>query len=54
LFKAFQKEFVDLLVPLGKLSEYFLEEWADSLFRKRHDSGNDATDPLRISRTERP
>jgi len=34
LFKAFQKEFADLLMPLGKLSEDFVQEWADPVFRE--------------------
>jgi hypothetical protein len=52
--EAVLKEVADLLVSLGELGGDLIQEDADWLFRKRHDSGDDAADPLRISRIEWP
>ena len=54
MFEAFQKEFVDILVPLGEFGADFVQEWADLVFRERHDSGDDPADPLGFSGGERP
>ena len=54
LFESFQKEFADLLVALGEFGGDFVQERADSLFRQRHDPGDDPADPLGISRIEWP
>src|SRR5664279_4683994 len=54
LFKAFEEGLADLLVPLGEFSGDFVQQWADSVFRKRHDPGDDPGDPLEISRAEGP
>ena len=54
LFEAFQKEFADLLVPLGELSGDFVQQRADPVFRERHDPGDDPGDPLGTTRTEGP
>ena len=54
MFESFQKEFVDLLVALGEFGGDFVQEWADSLFRERHDPGDDPADALGISRAEGP
>src|ERR1035437_9207268 len=54
LFEAFQEEIANLLVSLGEFREDFLQEGADSVFRERHDPGDDPGDPLGVSRTEGP
>ena len=54
LFESLQKGFVDLLVSLGEFSGYFVQERADSVFRERHDPGDDPADPLGIARAEGP
>jgi hypothetical protein len=54
LFESFQKGFVDLLVSLGEFGGYFLQERADSVFRERHDPGDNPAGPLGILRTEWP
>jgi hypothetical protein len=43
-----------VLVPLGELGGDLIQEDADPVFRQRYDSGDDAADPLRISRTDWP
>ena len=45
LFEAFQKEFADLLVPLGEFGGDFVQERPDSVFRERHDPGDDPGRP---------
>jgi hypothetical protein len=54
LFESFQKGLVDLLVSLGEFGGYFVQERADSVFRERHDPGDNPAGPLRTPRTERP
>jgi hypothetical protein len=54
LFESFQKGFVDLLVSLGEFGGYFVQERADSVFRERHDPGDNPAGPLGILRTEWP
>ena len=54
LFEAFQKGFVDLLVSLGEFGGYFVQQWADLVFRERHDPGDNPAGPLGSLRTERP
>jgi hypothetical protein len=54
LFKAFQKDCADLLVPLGEFGGDSLHQGADLFFGKQHDPVDDPADPLRISRGERP
>ncbi len=41
LFKAFQKELADLLVPLGELGGDFREKDRDLVFGNRHDPFDD-------------
>jgi hypothetical protein len=54
LFKAFQKEFVDLVVSLREFGGDFVQQGTDPVFRKRHDSGDDPAHPLGILRAEWP
>jgi hypothetical protein len=54
LFKAFQKEFANLLVALGEFSQDFVQKGPDSVFRERHDPRNDPADALRIPRAKWP
>ena len=41
-------------MPLGEFSGDFVQKRADSVFRERHDSGDDPGDPLGIPGTEGP
>jgi hypothetical protein len=52
LFEALQEEIADLLVALGEFSGDFVQERADSVFRERHDPGDNPTVPLGIPQTE--
>jgi hypothetical protein len=54
LFEAFQKEMAELLVPLGKFNGDFVQQRPDSVFRERHDPGDDSGDALGTPRTEGP
>jgi hypothetical protein len=54
LFESFEKGFVDLLVSLGEFGGHFVQEGADSVFRERHDPGDNPAGPLGILRTEGP
>ncbi len=54
LFESFQKGFVDLLVSLGEFGGDFVQERADSVFRKQHDPGDNPAGPLGILRIEWP
>jgi hypothetical protein len=54
LFESFPKGFVDLLVSLGEFGGYFVQKRADSVFRERHDPGDNPAGPLRIPLTEWP
>ena len=53
LFEPFQKGPVDLVVPLGEFGGYFVQERADSIFRERHDPGDNPAGPLGTLRFER-
>jgi hypothetical protein len=54
LFEAFQKKIADLLVSLGEFSGDVLQERADSVFRERHDPGDNPAGPLGIPMIEGP
>jgi hypothetical protein len=45
---------VDLLVSLGEFGGDFVQERTDSIFRERHDPGDNPDGPLGIRRTEWP
>jgi len=53
LFEPFQKGFLNLLVALGEFSRYFAQEWPDSVFRERHDPGDNPARSLGTLRFER-
>jgi hypothetical protein len=54
LFEPFQKGPVDLLVSPREFGGYLVQERADSVFRERHDPGDNPAGPLGILRTEWP
>jgi len=54
LLESFPKEFANLLVSLGEFGRDFIQQRADSVFRERHDPGDNPAGPLAILGIEWP